>query len=269
MPKDCEIVAPPVVERLQGSEVRRWTIRVPHGLDGWEVTAHGLSATMVDVLVRVELADGRVVSQLLRPESPSFVFSAAVEKPAASGFFRLGVQHIMTGLDHLLFVLCLLLLVRGLGPILKTITAFTIAHSITLGLATLGYVHIPSAPVEATIALSIVFLATEIAKRRSGAPSLTERMPWLVAFTFGLLHGFGFAGALSQVGLPPGEIPLALLLFNLGVEAGQLVFVAAVLVIVAAVHRLARCPAWLRPAPAYAIGSVASYWLIARVIAFW
>ena len=270
MPKDCEIMAPPRTERLEGAEVKRWTIRVPRGLEGWEVTVHGLSATMVDVLVRIATRDGRVVSRLLRPDAPAFVFHASEAGPAASGYFRLGVEHILFGIDHLLFVLCLLLLVRGLGPILKTVTAFTIAHSITLALATLGYVHVPPAPVEATIALSIVFLATEIAKRRAGAPSLTERMPWLIAFTFGLLHGFGFAGALSEVGLPANDIPLALLLFNVGVEAGQLLFVAAVVAVVASARRIpATPPAWLRPAPVYAIGSVASCWLIARVVACW
>ena len=270
MPRDAKTIAFPRSERLFGAEVKRWTIRVPHGLEGWEVSVHGLSATMVDVLVRVAFNDGRVVSRMLRPDAPSFVFTKASAGPAAGGYFALGVEHILLGVDHLLFVLCLLLLVRGLGPILKTITAFTLAHSATLALATLGYVHVPPAPVEATIALSIVFLATEIAKRRSGAPGLTERKPWLIAFTFGFLHGFGFAGALSQVGLPGNDIPLALLFFNLGVEAGQLLFVAAVLVLVAALRRIATArPAWLWPAPAYGIGAVASYWLIARVAAYW
>jgi hypothetical protein len=158
--------------------------------------------------------------------------------------------------------------VRGAANILKTITAFTFAHSITLGLATLGYVTLPSAPVEAVIALSIVFLATEVAKRRTGAKSLTERRPWLVAFVFGLLHGFGFAGALSEVGLPPNEVPPALLLFNVGVEAGQLLFVGVVMIVVFLIRRVvAAWPAWTRPLPAYGIGSVAAYWLIARTVA--
>ncbi|HEV7402177.1 MAG TPA: HupE/UreJ family protein, partial [Chthoniobacteraceae bacterium] len=196
LPKDCEIVVPPSVERIFGAEIRRWTIRVPHGLDGWEVTVHGLQATMVDVLVRVALADGRVVSRVLRPDAPSFTFTAAAAGPAAGGYLRLGVEHILFGIDHLLFVLALVLIVRGVGLLVKTITAFTVAHSITLGLATLGYVHVPSAPVEATIALSIVFVASEILRSRRGERGLTERAPWLVAGTFGLLHGFGFAGAL-------------------------------------------------------------------------
>lgn len=271
LPADAQTLVPPQIERLPGAELRRWTIRTgAQGLEGWEVSVHGLEATMVDVLVRIAFADGRVVSRLLRPDAPSFTFTAADAGPAASGYFVLGVEHILFGLDHLLFVLCLLLLVRGLGPILKTVTAFTVAHSITLGLATLGYVDMPSAPVEAVIALSIVFLATEIAKRRAGVPSFTERQPWLVAFIFGLLHGFGFAGALSEVGLPANDIPLALLLFNVGVEAGQLLFVAAVSLVVMGAGRIASAPpAWLRPMPVYGIGAVASYWLIARVTALW
>jgi len=271
LPADAQTLVPPQIERLPGAELRRWTIRTgAKGLEGWEVSVHGLEATMVDVLVRIAFANGRVVSRLLRPDAPSFTFMATDAGPAADGYFVLGVEHILFGIDHLLFVLCLLLLVRGLGPILKTVTAFTVAHSITLGLATLGHVNMPSAPVEAVIALSIVFLATEIAKRRAGAPSFTGRQPWLVAFIFGLLHGFGFAGALSDVGLPANDIPLALLLFNVGVEAGQLLFVAVVLLVVMGLRRVASAPpAWLRPMPAYGIGAVASYWLIARVTAFW
>jgi len=320
MPRDAQTISFPRSERLFGAEVKRWTIRVPRGLEGWEVSVHGLSATMVDVLVRVAFKDGRVVSRLLRPDAPSFVFEKETAGPTAGGYFVLGVEHILLGVDHLLFVLCLLLLVRGLGPILKTITAFTLAHSITLAFATLGVVKVPSAPVEAVIALSIVFVAAEVLRRRNasdafsrkrvacrqvlecGSPlplfrrlssesgrglpqsttqaqfedssqegcSITARWPWVVAFTFGLLHGFGFAGALSQVGLPANDIPLALLFFNVGVEAGQLLFVAAVLGLVAAFRPIATAPpAWLRPAPAYGIGAVASYWLIARVVAFW
>ena len=174
--------APPRVERLQGAEIRRWTIRTgPHGLDGWTVTVHGLEATMIDVLVRVAFADGRVVSKLLRPDAPSFVFGKETAGPAAGGYFVLGAEHILLGVDHLLFVLALVLIVRGAGLLVKTITAFTIAHSITLGLATLGYVNVPSAPVEATIALSIVFVASEILRSRRGERGLTERAPWLVA----------------------------------------------------------------------------------------
>jgi len=150
--------------------------------------------------------------------------------------------------------------------LVKTITAFTIAHSITLALATLGFVHVPSAPVEAVIALSIVFVAAEIVRSQRGTRGITERAPWLVAFTFGLLHGFGFAGALADVGLPQNDIPLALLVFNLGVEAGQLAFVAAVLALIALIRRVKLpLPSWTETVPPYAIGSVAMFWVIQRV----
>jgi hydrogenase/urease accessory protein HupE len=270
LPKDAEIVVPPRVERLQGAELRRWTIRVPRGLDGWEVTVHGLSATMVDVLVRIALADGRVVSRMLRPEAPSFTFTAETAGPAAGGYFILGVEHILFGIDHLLFVFALVLIVRGVGLLVKTITAFTVAHSITLGLATLGYVHVPSAPVEAVIALSIVFVASEIVRSRRGERGLTERAPWLVAGTFGLLHGFGFASALSQVGLPANDIPLALLCFNVGVEAGQLAFVAVVLGVITLLRRVTLpLPRWAPLVPPYAVGSLAMFWVIERTSAIW
>jgi len=268
LPTDAVIVAPPRVERIFGAEIKRWTIQVPRGLDGWEVAVHGLQATMVDVLVRVAFADGHVVSRVLRPDAPSFVFEKETAGPAAGGYFRLGVEHILFGIDHLLFVLALVLIVRGVGLLVKTITAFTVAHSITLGLATLGYVHVPSAPVEAMIALSIVFVAAEILRSRRGGHGLTERAPWLVAGTFGLLHGFGFAGALSQVGLPAHDIPLALLFFNVGVEVGQLAFVAGALGVIAMLRRI-RLPDWAPILPPYAIGSVAMFWVIQRTAAIW
>jgi hydrogenase/urease accessory protein HupE len=268
MPKDALTILPPRVERIFGAEIKRWTIRVPHGLDGWEVTVHGLPATMVDVLVRIALTDGRVVSRVLRPEAPSFVFRANDAGPAAGGYFLLGVEHILFGIDHLLFVLALVLVVRSVGLLVKTITAFTVAHSITLALAALGVVHVPSAPVEATIALSIVFVASEILRSRRGERGLTETAPWLVAGTFGLLHGFGFAGALSQVGLPANDIPLALLFFNLGVEAGQLAFVVVALAVIALLRRV-RLPQWAPILPPYAIGSVAMFWVIQRSVAIW
>ena len=266
LPHDAEMLRPPRIERLLGAELRRWTIRAPRGLDGWEVRVHGLEATMVDVLVRVALMDGRVVSRMLRPDAPSFVFRAKDSGPARSGYFFLGVEHILFGIDHLLFVLALVLIVRGVGLLVKTITAFTIAHSITLALATLGVVNMPTAPVEATIALSIVFVASGILRLQRGQRGLTERAPWLVAGVFGLLHGFGFAGALSEVGLPPNDIPLALLFFNLGVEAGQLAFVAVSLGVIAGIRNI-RLPEWSRILPPYAIGSVAMFWVIQRTVA--
>lgn len=270
LPEGTRGIGEPRVERIEGAEIKRWSVDPGEkGLEGGTIQVHGLSATMVDVLVRVELSDGRVVSRMLRPDSPSFVFSAQDAGPAVSEYFILGVEHILFGIDHLLFVLALLLIVRGAGLLVKTITAFTIAHSITLGLATLGMVKVAAAPVEAVIALSIVFVAVEIVRLQLGQSSLTARAPWIVALTFGLLHGFGFAGALGDVGLPAKEIPLALLLFNIGVEVGQLAFVGAALTIIAMLHRLhLPLPQWSRLAPPYAIGSLAMFWVIQRISNF-
>ncbi len=267
MPENSRVVVPARVERIPGAEIKRWTIATDErGLEGWKVAIHGLQTTMIDTLVRIELADGRVVSRLLRPESPSFVFGAETAGQAVGGYFMLGVEHILMGIDHLLFVLALLLIVRGNGLLVKTITAFTVAHSITLTLATLGHLSLPAAPVEAVIALSIVFVATEIIRSKRGQRGLTERAPWLVAFIFGLLHGFGFAGALSELGLPPNDIPLALLLFNLGVEAGQLGFVAVVLMLSAPLRRMShKFPRGSTLVPPYAIGGVAMVWVVQRI----
>ena len=288
LPKDAVTISLPQITRIQGAEIKRWTIRTGEkGLEGWEVTVHGLAATMVDVLVRIELADGRVVSRLLRPDAPSFLFGEDSAGPRVGDYFLLGVEHILYGVDHLLFVLALVLIVKGRGLLVKTITAFTIAHSITLALATLGVVNVPAAPVEAVIALSIVFVAAEIVRSSHGKKGITESAPWIVALVFGLLHGFGFAGALTEVGLPQNEIPRALLLFNVGVEAGQLAFVAVTLGVIALGCRVHRqvLPSTLNPqllslsssytlrvfstvlrlVPPYAIGAVAMFWVIQRV----
>lgn len=271
LPSSCAALEPPRADLLGGMVVTRWQVRCAGGLAGERVAIAGLEATVTDVLVRVTHAGGATESARLLPADPGFVVAGA---PGAGGvartYFALGVEHILLGVDHLLFVFALLLLVAGAGPLVRAITAFTVAHSLTLAAATLGWVHVPSAPVEATIALSIVFLAGEILHARAGRPGLAQRRPWLVAFTFGLLHGLGFAGALAEVGLPPDAIPQALLFFNLGVEAGQLLFVAAVLAARAGLRRL-RLPApdaaWR--AAAYGIGVVAAYWTIERVVAFW
>jgi hypothetical protein len=189
---------------------------------------------------------------------------------AAGRYTVLGVEHILEGLDHLLFVLGLLLIVSTpsvrVMALVKTVTAFTVAHSLTLGLATLGHVDVPSRPVEAAIALSIVFLAMEVVRGWQGRESLTHRQPWLVAFGFGLLHGLGFAGALADVGLPQADIPVALLFFNVGVELGQLIFVAGVLSVRWLLVRMP-WPYWAAYAPVYVIGVTGAYWVIERVVA--
>lgn len=187
----------------------------------------------------------------------------------AKAYFLLGVDHILTGFDHLLFVLALILLIHDRWMLVKTVTAFTIAHSITLAGATLGYISLPQKPVEATIALSIAFVASELVKVRSGERRLSENYPWIVAFVFGLLHGFGFAGALKEAGLPQTDISLALLTFNLGVEAGQLMFIAAALVVFRAAGMLLTVPiAPARIAAAYLIGTTSMVWLVARLSSF-
>jgi hydrogenase/urease accessory protein HupE len=222
------------------------------GLRGLTLGVQGLSSTHTDVLLRVQFADGSTFVHRLTPDAPE------VEVPTQAGrvgvmvtYLVLGVEHILIGVDHLLFVLALLLLVRGVWQLVATVTAFTIAHSITLGAAALGWVHVPEDPVEAVIALSILFLALELARhgvRPEASRSLAARFPWFVAFAFGLLHGFGFAGALFEVGLPEHEIPLALLFFNIGVEIGQLMFIAAVLAVIWLVRAAAgfRCRRGLR-----------------------
>jgi hypothetical protein len=257
-------------------------------LAGRVFTVNGLELTATDVLLRVENLDGSSFTHRLVPEAPSVVIpQRAGALDVAATYLALGVEHILLGIDHLLFVLALLLLVRGIGRLIATITAFTVAHSITLAAATLGFVNVPSAPIEATIALSILFVATELARRSLGgsgfggsgfsrdsdaiaaeaAPTLTQQVPWLVAFTFGLLHGFGFAGALSEVGLPAHAIPLALLFFNVGVELGQLAFIAVVFTGAWALRRIAlEPPAWAPRLTAYVIGSVAAFWVLERTV---
>ncbi|WP_414474353.1 HupE/UreJ family protein [Microvirga sp. M2] len=260
----------PVAARGTGdAAVQTWRVRADH-LRGQILRIEGLEATLTDVLVRIAFADGSTWVERLTPQRPgSLIPARPTPWNVVITYFVLGVEHILTGIDHLLFVLALLLLTRGTWRLVKTVTAFTIAHSITLGLATLGIVHVPPKPVEAVIALSIVFVAAEILHARRGQVGLAARMPWIVAFTFGLLHGFGFAGALSAVGLPEGQIPVALLFFNLGVEAGQLLFIAGVLAVVAGARRIHMTwPRWAELVPPYAIGSVAMFWLIQRVATF-
>ena len=214
---------------VAGAFVERWRARCPAGLVGQRITIEGLSATRTDVLVRVAHRAGTVQTTRLTPETPFFVVAAAPTRAeVVRTYFVLGVEHILLGIDHLLFVLGLLLLVGSPKRLIVTVTAFTVAHSITLAAATLGFVHVPQAPVEAVIALSVMFVAAEILRAAHGRASLTARAPWLVAFVFGLLHGLGFAGALREVGLPQTDIPLALLFFNVGVEVGQLAFIAVV-----------------------------------------
>lgn len=240
------------------------------GLIGRTIAINRLPETSAEVLVRVEFADGTNQTKLLRPASPFMIVEGPIGAFAVGAeYLRLGFDHILAGFDHLLFVLGLTLIVGGGWKLVKTITAFTVAHSITLALSTLGLVRVSQTPVEAAIALSIVFLARELSVMKQGRPGLTSRAPWLVAFIFGLLHGLGFAGALREIGLPQGDIPLALLAFNLGVEAGQLAFVGVVLAVMWLGRRAysAMLPRWSGQVPAYVIGTIAAFWTLERILA--
>jgi hydrogenase/urease accessory protein HupE len=247
--------------------VEQWQARCPDGLVGREISIEGLSATRTDVLARLERADGTTQTVRLTPEQTSFVVQAAPSALEVSKtYFVLGVEHILLGVDHLLFVLGLLLIVRDRWMLVKTVTAFTTAHSITLAVATFGVATVAAGPLNAAIALSILFLGPEIVRVWRGETSFTIRHPWVVAFAFGLLHGFGFASGLAQLGLPKGEIPLALLLFNVGVEIGQLVFVIVVLLLERAFRLLAlHWPTMVARLPGYVVGTLGAFWTIQRV----
>ena len=257
-------------ELIAGAHLEQWRIKREGGLVGEAIEVTGRAAGVTDVLARVERLDGSSQVESLSPGSTSFIVRPTLgPAQTASTYLVLGVEHILGGIDHLLFVLSLLLIVRGFKRIAFTITAFTVAHSLTLAAATLGFVSVPGAPVEAAIALSIVFVASEAVRCLRGAAGLTARAPWVVAFVFGLLHGLGFAGALAAVGLPQKAIPLALLAFNVGVELGQLFFVVAILSIGALCARLPLPrPAWAAGVPAYAIGVVGMFWVAERVASF-
>jgi hydrogenase/urease accessory protein HupE len=295
LPEGSTNVTPPRASMVNNAFTERWTVKRAGGLTGGTIHIAGLTATMTDVLVRLERLDSTTQVTRLTPTAPSFVVQAAPRAmQVAATYLILGVEHILLGIDHLLFVLALLILVKGTRRLIATVTAFTIAHSLTLAGATLGFVNVPGKPVEAIIALSIVFVASEIIRGARGYGEgrvssvegntghsplatrhspLTARWPWVVAFSFGLLHGFGFAGALNEVGLPQTAIPIALLFFNVGVELGQLVFIASVFIVIALTRRVTQRvgvsqPAWAWRIPPYAIGSVAMFWVLQRIAAF-
>lgn len=267
LPVECEGVGAPVVQR-EGTGFRAtWEMRCPRGLAGKTVGVEGIAGSQADVLLRITLRDGRKLRQVLKAHKPSFEIQADSSRLGVfKDYAALGVRHILGGWDHLLFVFALVWLVGWGTPLLWTITAFTGGHSITLALASLGLVHVPQAPIEAAIALSIYILAVELAGVREGSRTLTQKAPWAVAGSFGLLHGLGFAGALAEVGLPTAEIPLALLSFNVGIELGQLAFVAAVVLLAAASRRLPLAwPRWSQALPAYGIGALAAFWFLQRI----
>jgi hydrogenase/urease accessory protein HupE len=270
-PENCKTAGEVTRHRASDSYSERLFIACSRGLNGRTIAIDGLAATMTDVLVRIERTDGSTqLARLTQSKAELIVEAAPGKLQVARVYSVLGVEHILTGIDHLLFVLALIIITRGGWKLAKTVTAFTVSHSVTLTAATLGFVHVWQKPVEAIIALSIVFVAAEILHGRQGRLGITARAPWIVALTFGLLHGLGFAGGLSDAGLPQAHIPLALLFFSLGVEAGHFLFIGAVLAVIFLVqHPKVVTPQWTRLVPPYAIGAVASYWFIARITAFW
>lgn len=264
-------VTRPRTELVDGAFLQEWTVSRPGGLQGLGIRIHGLVSNSSDVLLRIVDTDDHVITALLNVDEPSFTVESETAAKASNtilAYIVLGIEHILIGLDHLLFVACLVYLCDSFRKMLWTITGFTVAHSITLIMAAVGMVSIPIAPVEAVIALSIVFLAVEIAKRRKR--SLALRYPVLVSSSFGLLHGFGFASVLASIGLPDGEKITALLSFNIGVEIGQLMFVASLTAafwLFRLVFRNLRLET-LRWPISYFCGSLATYWVIARTLVF-
>jgi hydrogenase/urease accessory protein HupE len=269
-PEGTAQLTPPQGVFGQNAYVERWKISRPGGLAGQLLAIDGIAGGVTDVIVRIERVDGTSQVDRVLPDNPQFtVKSTTGVGEVAWSYLVLGVEHILGGIDHLLFVLALLLIVKGAKRIVITITAFTAAHSLTLVAATLGWINVPGPPVEAMIALSIVFVASEIVHGLRDTPGLTARAPWMVAFSFGLLHGFGFAGALAEVGLPQKAIPIALLTFNVGVELGQLMFVVFALGVGALLSRVPLPKrAWTPFVIPYAIGCVAMFWVIERIAAF-
>jgi hypothetical protein len=266
--------SPPTIEQAApGNVTRVWRVREGPPLEGQTLEVEGLSHSVMDVIVRVTARDGRTFDHVLKPATPSLKLSMA---PAAGvavpAYLLLGIEHILVGIDHLLFVFGLLLLIGPNWGLVKAITGFTVAHSLTLALAALGYISFPTAAIEALVALSILFVALELLPARRAADGLAQRRPWLIASVFGLLHGMAFAGVLAEIGLPASAAPQALLLFNVGVEIGQLLFIGAVLAAIWIGRRILTAryqalPRWAPIAPAYLIGGLATYWLIERTVA--
>ena len=262
-------VQEPVVQEMADSLLERRSIDAgPGGLAGKRIEFVGLQLTITDVLVRVEMLDGRHWTVIARPSQPWIEIAAAPTWLGVAGTYIVqGIRHILFGADHMLFVLGLLLIVKDRWMLVKTVTAFTVAHSITLAVATLGYAEAPMLPLNAAIALSILFLGPEIVRTWRGESSFTIRHPWVVAFAFGLLHGFGFASALTGAGLPRQDLPLALVSFNVGVELGQLGFIALILALEQSFRILeVRWPRWAQALPGYTVGSLGAFWTVQRLV---
>jgi hydrogenase/urease accessory protein HupE len=268
LPEGWKTVGSPMVRDLPDSALHRRMVDVPGAsINGSMIHFPGLEATITDVFVRISRLDGTTATQVVRPGKPVAVLRGVRPWYVSSlEYLVVGFHHIILGVDHLLFVLGLLIIVRGRMMLLKTITAFTAAHSITLALATLGYANVPTPPLNAAIALSILFLGPEIVRVWRGETSFTINHPWVVAFAFGLLHGFGFASGLSVTGMPRAELAPALLFFNVGVELGQLGFVALTFIVLHSLRKIElRWPRWAEVVPGYTVGIMGAYWTIQRV----
>ncbi len=271
LPEMCTPTLPKMSRLVGGAYLDKWQIKCDKGLVGETLAFEGLKSTSTDALLRLEFLNGVSQSKLLTPNESSY----AIPKEASTlqivqTYTWLGITHILLGFDHLLFVFALLLIVKSMRRLLWTVTAFTLAHSLTMAGATLGIVNMPQAPVEAIIALSILFLSMEIVHEKQGKAGLTSRYPWLIAFIFGLLHGFGFAGALAEIGLPQQAITLALVFFNIGVELGQLIFVVIVVFTGVVLKQLGQdyAVAKVETVVVYIIGGLSSFWFIERVNSF-
>ena len=269
LPPECPPVSDGEMEEGDQSVTLRWMIDCGNsGLTGRTLAVTGLTAAPIDVLVRVELPDERSVGTILRSGNSEFIIPERANRyQVFKDYLRLGTEHILTGPDHLLFVLGLLMLMVALKPLIKVVTAFTVGHSVTLTLVALGWARLPSGPVEILIAVTVLFLAAELTTDEGERPSLLRRRPWLMAFGFGLIHGMGFAGALAEVGLPSEEIPMALFSFNVGIEIGQIAFVILMALLGWGIRAVLRdVPTWLARLPAYGIGIMAAYWCFERTL---
>ncbi|PHR81317.1 MAG: hypothetical protein COA59_16140 [Colwellia sp.] len=271
LPEGSKNITSPHASSVNNVYSERWVFKIKGGLFGKNINILGLDKNKIDILVRIERLDGTTQINRLTPLNSSITIEASPSTfEVIYTYATLGVEHILAGVDHLLFVFALLLIVgQRWKVLLKTITAFTVAHSITLALATLNIVNFPAAPVEAVIALSIMFIAVEVIHTKAGRVGITTKAPWLVAFIFGLLHGFGFAGALAEIGIPQNAIPLSLLFFNVGVEFGQLLFIAVAVAVMTLLKRiLSSNMEKLEILCSYIIGSFAMFWLIQRISIF-
>jgi hydrogenase/urease accessory protein HupE len=266
LPETCSNAGEPRASLVDGAAIQRWRARCEGGLVDKTLGIENLGQTLTDTIVRFEPLDGPPKTLRLTPDKPvTTIPGRQAWTEVVATYLGLGVEHILFGFDHLQFVLAHIILVTDRKKLVGAVTAFTVAHSLTLAGTTFGLVRLPSSPVEAMIALSIMLVAIEIVRTRSGGTSLMAQLPWVAAFGFGLLHGFGFAGALREIGIPEDAVPLALLSFNLGVEAGQLLFIGAMLALMLAWRRFAPAPpVWAWRAPVYVIGGLSAFWFIER-----